>query len=242
MDTVKLTTELSAGHSGPALLRISGAVDLSSADELRTRLLEVIDAGHRRLIVDLSGTSFCDATGLDAFLAGDQRMRQAGGWLCLCGMQPVVAKIFRITALDEAFTVYATPQEALHAGRGHRVSAMRWPFRRDGSALPRRAPLPARCRRTGENKTGLYGPGRRGTAAGRLRPLARAWSKTHQLARKLRTGVSRSAGPWPGASLARSVWAAVRRGGSLGPSWIGFADWRSAVAAMISRMFVARTP
>lgn len=245
MHAAKLITTLRAGHSGPTMLQISGEVDLSSAHELRTRLADLIDAGHRCLVLDLSGMSFCDATGLGAFLAGHQRMSQRGGWLGLCGMQPIVARIFHITSLDEVFSIYATPEEALRAGRRSRHVMARRGFGRRVSTLPRRNALPSHCRRSGGKRTGLRsGLGRRG-AAGNLRPIAQVWSKTCRAVRRLRSAVARShsADPPAAVSLARSVSAAVRWGRSLGVSRIRRPDWKSSTASMISpRVFITKGP
>lgn len=226
MRTAKLTTTLRASHSGPAMLQVFGEVDLSNAAELRERLTDVIDAGHRRLVIDLSGMSFCDATGLDALLTGRRRMCDHGGWLCLCGMQPIVAKIFRITALNDAFTVYATPQEALRAGPRGRTGTARRHLGRRLAKLPRYSPLPSRCSRSGERRTGLLTPEWRATAANSLRHLVRAWSKMCRAVRRLRAAVAGAhpAGPWPVTALARSVSTAVRRGGALGGSPIRHAS------------------
>lgn len=100
--------ELSAASGDPAVLRVAGEVDLATAEQLRTRLVELVTDGRPRLMVDLSAVSFCDASGLSAFVAGLERAREHGGWVRLCGLQPMVAKVFRITALDQEFAVYPT--------------------------------------------------------------------------------------------------------------------------------------
>lgn len=244
MHAAKLITTLRAGHPGPTMLQISGEVDLSSAHELRTRLADLIDAGHRCLVLDLSGMSFCDATGLGAFLAGHQRMSQRGGWLGLCGMQPIVARIFHITSLDEVFSIYATPEEALRAGRRSRHVMAGRGFGRRGSTPPRRNVSPSHCRRSGWKRTGLRGLGRRG-AAGNPRPIAQVWSKTCAAVRRLRSAVARShsADPPAAVSLARSLSAAVWCGRSLGVSRIRRPDWKSSTASMISpRVFITKGP
>lgn len=112
MSTPRLSLDLTAAHGDrSSVLTVAGEIDLSTAEQLRQRLVSLASDGrHHRLVVDLSGVSFCDATGLSAFLAGLEESHKHGGWLRLCGLQPVVAKVFHITELDQVFEI--TPQEA----------------------------------------------------------------------------------------------------------------------------------
>jgi len=95
------------------VLDVSGEVDVYTAPALRDRITDLLDAGQHLLIVDLGGVEFLDSTGLGVLVAGLNRAREVGGSLSLVCPQERVLKLFRITGLDEVFTVHGTVEEAL---------------------------------------------------------------------------------------------------------------------------------
>jgi len=97
------------------VLEVGGEVDVYTAPRLRERLIEVIDGGGRRVIVDLSRVDFLDSTGLGVLVGALKRLRAAGGTFRLvCGKESLL-KIFRITALDQVFPLHPTVDEAISA-------------------------------------------------------------------------------------------------------------------------------
>ena len=66
-------------------------------------------------MADLTNTSFIDSTGLAALVAGNNRAKAAGGSVRVVCTQPRILKLFRITALDEVFTIYPDRASALAA-------------------------------------------------------------------------------------------------------------------------------
>jgi anti-anti-sigma factor len=53
---------------GTAVLALEGDVDLSSGQAVRDAVCEALDAGAREVVLDLSGVTFLDSTGLNALL------------------------------------------------------------------------------------------------------------------------------------------------------------------------------
>ncbi len=100
-------------QDGRTLLEVLGEVDVYTAPALRDRISELIDAGQHTLVVDLGGVEFLDSTGLGVLVAGLNRAKEVGGSLTLVCPQERVLKLFRITGLDEVFTVHGTVDEAL---------------------------------------------------------------------------------------------------------------------------------
>ena len=57
---------------------LRGEVDVATVDQVRVALTDAIAAGPSAIVVDLSGLSFIDSTGLGALVFGFQRARDAG--------------------------------------------------------------------------------------------------------------------------------------------------------------------
>ncbi|NJP35534.1 STAS domain-containing protein [Micromonospora thermarum] len=84
-----------------ARLRLSGELDLSTAAELNAVLDRLAAAGAHRFLVDLSDLTFCDSTGIAAFVRADNRAAARGGWLRLTGATGRVHRVLQVTGLAE---------------------------------------------------------------------------------------------------------------------------------------------
>ncbi|WP_422769298.1 STAS domain-containing protein [Plantactinospora sp. WMMC1484] len=88
-------------HAELVRLHLGGELDITTAPELSAEIDKLLDAGHRRLLVDLAELSFCDSSGLAAFVRGDDQAGSRGGWLRLTGATGRVERVLRISGLDE---------------------------------------------------------------------------------------------------------------------------------------------
>jgi anti-sigma B factor antagonist len=104
-----------SGAGDLTVLEVRGEVDLHSAAQLQDRLLQVIDGGQS-VVVDLTGLSFLDSTGLGVLVAARNQAQQAGAQLRLVCASDRMLKLFRITGLDAVFEIYATVPAAIGAG------------------------------------------------------------------------------------------------------------------------------
>lgn len=105
-----------------SLISIEGELDLASAPRLKWMLLDSLQEGKIRLIVDLSLTTFMDSTALGV-LVGVNRSLDVGGRLAIVCAQAGLLKIFELSGLDGAFTICATLDEALAQTSGRAAEA-----------------------------------------------------------------------------------------------------------------------
>lgn len=94
------------------VLDVSGEVDLSTANVLRSRIEELVGAGVRSLSVSLEEVGFLDSSGLSALVTGLKRMEAAGGRLSLICKNEQILKVFTVTGLDRVFTIHDSTAEA----------------------------------------------------------------------------------------------------------------------------------
>ena len=120
---------------GYAIVKISGEIDIARTPVLREQLLGLLRPGASRLVVDLSGVTFCDASGLAVLVGVARRVGLLGGSLRLAAPPPLMSTVLRLTGLDSRFEIFATVPEAIGV-RAHRGV-------RDAGVFPARASLPA---------------------------------------------------------------------------------------------------
>jgi anti-anti-sigma factor len=100
---------------GCTIATLEGDVDIATVGALRERLLGVLSAGARLLVIDVSGVSFCDVAGLAMLIGVQRRARGRGITVRLAAPRPQMAKLLRVTGLDRSFTIGATLDDALPA-------------------------------------------------------------------------------------------------------------------------------
>lgn len=114
--------------SGTPVVRVMGEVDLATVKELEQALLDAAESRTGAMIVDLTGCTFLDSSGLRALVETRQRLEHASGRLALVLSTPGVLRIFQITALDHVFEIYPSLAAAVDGdgvGKGSSIDPAR---------------------------------------------------------------------------------------------------------------------
>lgn len=90
---------------------------LKEAEEFKKTLLNDIDDGNRKIIVDLSDCEFIDSTFLGALVVSLKKIATLGGDLKLVGFKPNVRSMFELTRMYRVFESYSTTEQALESFR-----------------------------------------------------------------------------------------------------------------------------
>jgi anti-sigma B factor antagonist len=96
-----------------AVVRVEGEIDLDSAGELSEAALAAMQEIGPSLVLDLSGVTFMDSTGLKVLLAVHKRAELAGGRLVLAAPTRSVNRVVSITGFDQTFAVCEDVESAL---------------------------------------------------------------------------------------------------------------------------------
>jgi anti-sigma B factor antagonist len=100
-----------------SVISVEGELDLDTAPRLKWMLVDSLEAGRTRLVVDLSLVTFMDSTTLGV-LVGVARRLDAGARLAIVCVRPNVLKIFEFAGLDGVFAIFPTFDEALAYAQG----------------------------------------------------------------------------------------------------------------------------
>jgi anti-sigma B factor antagonist len=95
------------------VIRVTGDIDITTAERLRSRLLELADAGHVNQVLSLEGDVFLDSAGLGAVVSIRRRLQVLGGALVLACSNELVLRLLRLTSLDKVVAIHPTAEEAL---------------------------------------------------------------------------------------------------------------------------------
>lgn len=97
------------------IVRVTGEVDLSTHDRLGEELVSAAQAGEP-LVVDLSGCSFIDSSGIRALLLGRRAVEKrsdGSGRFAIAGASDPVARVLELTRVNEAISLYESVDAAL---------------------------------------------------------------------------------------------------------------------------------
>lgn len=97
------------------VLRVSGDVDFDVAPELKQRIVGHVEAGDRRLIIDLSEVGFIDSTAIGVLVAALKRLRDAGGTLMVVCDNEDVRSIFATVGLESVIPLHRSDRDAFAA-------------------------------------------------------------------------------------------------------------------------------
>jgi anti-sigma B factor antagonist len=106
---VELTIDTAQEEDGVSV-RLSGELDMLAAPQLSDTLSELLDAGHKHIVVDLTDLVFVDSSGLSALLGAHQDAQTRGATLVLQSPNERIVRLVNITGLGDVFEVSVAPE------------------------------------------------------------------------------------------------------------------------------------
>jgi len=102
-EAVQLELSCRTDADGNQVISVVGELDIATTEQAYAYISEVIDSWPTPVSVDLSGLTFCDASGLGVLAKIARHARQAGRQLKPTSVRPPQLKIMRLTGLDGVF-------------------------------------------------------------------------------------------------------------------------------------------
>jgi anti-sigma B factor antagonist len=97
------------------ILQIEGELDMNTAGAVRQELTAAIESRTPRIVLDLTGLTYIDSSGLALFIESMQRLQKYGGKLALFGLRDTIRHTLEVAKLDQVFAVYPDKSAALAA-------------------------------------------------------------------------------------------------------------------------------
>ena len=94
-------------------------LDTYLALEFKTKLVNLVQSGHERIVMDMAALEFIDSSGLGALIAGFKALGGRGE-IVLCDITPRLLSLFQLTHVDKLFHIFDSAEEAV---RGLATSA-----------------------------------------------------------------------------------------------------------------------
>jgi anti-sigma B factor antagonist len=87
-------------------------LDTNNASELKSEFLFLHNNGENNIVLDLSSCKYCDSSGLRAILVGNRLCEDSIGTFIVCGLQPDVEHLIRISMLHTVLLIVKNLEQA----------------------------------------------------------------------------------------------------------------------------------
>ncbi|MFH1161324.1 MAG: STAS domain-containing protein [bacterium] len=98
-----------------SVIHITGRLDTTNYTVLEKKLMELIDSGESRLLVNLAKMDYVSSSGLRILLMALKRVAVAKGKFALCSLQENIKEIFEISGFTNIFEIYTSEEEGIKA-------------------------------------------------------------------------------------------------------------------------------
>ncbi|HEY7567036.1 MAG TPA: STAS domain-containing protein [Gemmatimonadaceae bacterium] len=95
------------------VVSVEGQLIVGNRQELKQKVLDEIERGERKFLVDFSQTGYIDSSGLGVLVSLSKKIREHGGELRLTNLNEDLKTLFELTKLDTLFQIAETRERAL---------------------------------------------------------------------------------------------------------------------------------
>ncbi|TXC93356.1 anti-sigma F factor antagonist [Metabacillus litoralis] len=95
-------------------IRLSGELDHHAAEELRTKVTEMLAANQsKHIVLNLENLAFMDSSGLGVILGRYKQIKAMGGEMVVCAISPAVKRLFDMSGLFKIIRLEENEMKAL---------------------------------------------------------------------------------------------------------------------------------
>jgi len=97
---------------GALVVSLRGEVDLEHSPKAREVLLDCVRRG-RKVLVDLSGVTYIDSSGVASLVEAFQRAKKSGVEFALVSVNAPALRVLELARLDKVFTIHESLADGL---------------------------------------------------------------------------------------------------------------------------------
>ena len=104
---------LKKDKSGVVVVGVEGQLIVGNRQELKQKVLDALEEGSRKFVIDFAKTGYIDSSGLGVLVSLSKKIREQGGELRLANLNDDLKTLFELTKLDTLFQISDTRDRAL---------------------------------------------------------------------------------------------------------------------------------
>ena len=96
-----------------SLIEVEGQLIVGNRQELKQQVLEQLEGGDQKFVIDFANTGYIDSSGLGVLVSLSKKIREQGGELRLSSLNEDLRTLFELTKLDTLFRITDDKAQAL---------------------------------------------------------------------------------------------------------------------------------
>lgn len=99
--------------NGFVKVTLAGRVDTTNANEFEKAMLEVVESGTSRILLNCAELNYISSSGLRVFLIVQKKMSASKGKFDLCSLRAEIKEIFDISGFTSIFSIFPDEESAI---------------------------------------------------------------------------------------------------------------------------------
>jgi anti-sigma B factor antagonist len=95
------------------IVELNGRLDTTNYSQVEKKLLEMVEKGENKILVDFKNLEYISSSGLRVLLMILKKVTSLKGAFPLCSLNDNIKQIFDISGFTNIFTIYSNREEAL---------------------------------------------------------------------------------------------------------------------------------
>ena len=100
-------------HGDVVVVDVEGQLIVGNRQELKQKVLDDLEKGERKFLIDFAQTGYIDSSGLGVLVSLSKKIREHGGELRLADLNDDLQTLFELTKLDTLFQISESRERAL---------------------------------------------------------------------------------------------------------------------------------
>ncbi len=100
-------------RDGLAVIYTDGYINNQGGEEIAKAAYELLDEGHRCLLLNLAGTKIVNSIGISILIEIIEKMLEIDGKLAFCNLTPTIEKTFHIMGLAQYSSIFPDEEAAV---------------------------------------------------------------------------------------------------------------------------------
>jgi anti-sigma B factor antagonist len=92
-------------HGSVVVVDVDGQLIVGNRQELKQKVLDELEKGERKFLIDFARTGYIDSSGLGVLVSLSKKIREQAGELRLADLNDDLKTLFELTKLDTLFQI-----------------------------------------------------------------------------------------------------------------------------------------
>ena len=99
--------------NGIKIIDLGGEIDIYSSINLKIKVIDLIDLGNYKIIINMEDITYIDSSGLNVLITIYKRIKKEKGEFRIVNISPEIKRVLGMTRLDKSFDIYEDEESAI---------------------------------------------------------------------------------------------------------------------------------